>query len=137
MKYGNLILEKREYVDIKRVLNLAGDYKDQVQKYSVEKLTKELETALILDEKEVADDIIRLNSEVTIATNDGWQHTFQVVLPTESNTAQKKVSVLLPMGAAVIGYATGDSIQWKFPGGEKTIDILKVKQNNSINLNIA
>ena len=62
MKYGNLILEKREYVDIKRVLNLAGNYKDQVQKYSVEKLTKELETALILDEKEVADDIIRLNS---------------------------------------------------------------------------
>lgn len=136
MKYDSLILEKKEYVIIKRLLNLLDNYKDDTQKSSLETLSNELETAIINDDVDVPTDVVRLNSEVTISAEDGWNYTFQVVLPTDSNVAQKKVSILLPMGAAVFGYAKGDSIQWKFPKGESRITVVDVKQNNLVTFNI-
>lgn len=137
MKYGNLILEKKEYVMMKRLLNLTNDYKDSNQKVSLTKFAKEMESAEILDEDKMPVDVVRINTEITIATIDGWQYTFQVVLPAESNNSLKKISLLVPMGAAVLGYAKGDSINWNFPGGNKDITILEVKQNNITKLNIA
>lgn len=137
MKYGKLILEKKEYVMIKRLLNLTKDYKDSTQKVSLTKFVKEMESAEILDVDKMPDDVVRINTEITIATNDGWQYTFQVVLPSESNNSQKKISLLMPMGAAVLGYAKNDTISWTFPGGDKDFVILDVKQNNLTKLKIA
>lgn len=137
MKYGNLILEKKEYEVIKRLLDLTNDYKDSNQKVSLTKFAKEMESAQILEGDDMPNDVVRINTEITIATNDGWSYTFQVVLPAESNNSQKKISLLVPMGAAVMGYAKGDSINWNFPGGNKDITILEVKQNNTLKLNIA
>src|SRR5690606_35637020 len=84
MKYDSLILEKKEYVIIKRLLNLLDNYKDDTQKSSLETLSNELETAVINDDVDVPTDVVRLNSEVTITAEDGWNYTFQVVLPTDS-----------------------------------------------------
>ncbi|MGC1632474.1 MAG: GreA/GreB family elongation factor [Gelidibacter sp.] len=136
MKYGKLVLEKKDYVMIKRLLNLTNDYKDSTQKVSLTKFAKEIESAEILDDDKMPEDVVRINSEITLATKDGWKYTFQVVLPTESNNSQKKISLLLPMGAAVLGYAKDDSINWTFPGGDKDIVILDVKQNFITKLNI-
>lgn len=137
MKYGKLILEKKEYEVIKRLLALTNDYKDSTQKVSLTKFAKEIESADILENDKMPDNVVRINSEVTIATKDGWSYTFLVVLPAESNNSQKKISLLLPMGAAVLGYAKNDSISWTFPGGDKDITIMDVKQNNITKLNIA
>lgn len=137
MKYGKLILEKKEYVMIKRLLNLTKDYKDSTQKVSLTKFGKEIENAEILDHDMMPDDVVRINTEITIATNDGWQYTFQVVPPAESNNSQKKISLLMPMGAAVLGYAKNDRISWTFPGGDKDIVILEIKQNNIPTLKMA
>ena len=133
MKYGSIILEKSDYVLIKRLLNLTNNYKDDAQKDSILKLRDELKTAIISNNDEVPEDVIRMNSEVTVASNDGWNYTFKVVEPTDSNSAEKRISVLAPMGLAVIGYSKDDTIHWTFPGGEKDITILEVKQNNAIN----
>ena len=133
MKYGTIILEKSDYILIKRLLNLTNNYKDDAQKDSILKLRNELKTAIISNDEEVPTDIVRMNSEVTVASNDGWKYTFKVVEPTEINHEEKRISVLAPMGLAVIGYAKDDTIHWTFPGGEKDITILEVKQHNSIN----
>lgn len=134
MKYGSIILEKSDYVLIKRLLSLTNNYKDDTQKESILKLREELKSSIISNSDEVPTDVVRMNSEVTVASNDGWQYTFTIVEPTESNNASKRISVLAPMGLAVIGYAKGDIIHWTFPGGEKDITILEVKQNNIIKM---
>ncbi|PWI31626.1 transcription elongation factor GreAB [Flavobacteriaceae bacterium LYZ1037] len=130
MKYGSIILEKKEYVTLKRLINLSGNYKEDARKNSVLRLQKELETAIISDEEEIPKDIIRFNSIVTVESNDGWSNTFQLVSPTESNYSDKKISVLTPIGSAVVGYAEGDSIDWEFPGGIKTLKVVEVKQSS-------
>ncbi|WP_452218585.1 GreA/GreB family elongation factor [Lacinutrix undariae] len=132
MKYGSLIIEKKEFVILKRLINLSGNFKDAVEKRSVYKLSKELETAIIQDGDEIPDDVIRFNSEITISSKDDWKHTFKLVLPTESDVSKHKISILSPMGTAVIGYAQDDEISWEFPQGIKQFKIEKVKQSNQV-----
>lgn len=127
MKYGNLILEKKEYVFLKRLLNVTGFYKDENTKVSLNNLSSELKSATIYDNEEMPEDIIRFNSVITV-TSGTWQNQFQLVIPTERDIAANKISILAPMGSAVMGYAKGDSVTWNFPNGVKELKITSVKQ---------
>ena len=138
MKYGNLVIEKKEFVVLKRLMNLSGYYKDDTLRKSVKKLASELETAIILDANDMHEDVIRLNTMVTIVSDSGWYKKFKLVMPTDSDIKNNKISILTPMGAAVMGYSEGDTVQWEFPVGEQKLTIEKVEQENEhINLNMA
>ncbi|SHI84556.1 GreA/GreB family elongation factor [Pseudozobellia thermophila] len=137
MKYEKLIIEKREFVLLKRFMNLSKYYKDDTLGESIKKLSGELELASVCDEADMPKDVIRFNSTVTIAAQNGWKKKFQLVMPNHGDVKNDKISILTPMGAAVIGYAEGDSITWKFPAGEQTMTIEKVEQEGApINLNM-
>src|SRR5690606_6841732 len=127
MKYGNLILEKKEYVFLKRLLNVTGYYKDQNTKDSLKKLGGELSSAIIYDNEEMPEDVIRFNSFVTVKSGT-WESEFQLVIPTARDISANKISILASMGSAVMGYAEGDSVIWKFPNGNKELQIISVKQ---------
>lgn len=127
MKYGNLILEKKEYVFLKRLLNVSGYYKDENTKESLKKLSTELTVARIIDNEEMPEEVIRFNSIVTVKSGT-WENQFQLVIPTERDIAANKISILAPMGSAVMGYAQGDSVIWNFPNGSKELLITSVKQ---------
>jgi regulator of nucleoside diphosphate kinase len=82
-------------------------------------------------------DVIRFNSIVTIQATNGWSKQFQLVIPSQGDFKNSKISILTPMGAAVIGYAKGDDIVWEFRNGEQTLKVTDVKQEHStINSNI-
>lgn len=83
--------------------------------------------ARICDNDEMPDDVIRFNSVVAVKSGT-WENQFQLVIPTERDIAANKISILAPMGAAVMGYAQGDSVIWKFPNGSKELLITSVKQ---------
>ncbi|SMC44540.1 GreA/GreB family elongation factor [Cellulophaga tyrosinoxydans] len=131
MKYGNLTIEKTEYVLLKRFINLSGFQKDSTVKKSILKLAEELKHAIICDKNDMPKDVIRFNSIITIQTNTNWTKEFQLVLPTDSDIKSNKISILTPMGAAVIGYAEGDTILWDFPSGEQQLKVSKVQQKES------
>ena len=131
MKYGSLILEKKEFVNSQRLLNLSGNHKDASRKNSVLRLKQELESASVYEDEEMPEDVVRFNSEVTVGSADGWENSFQLVEPSESNYSEKKISVLTAMGLAVMGYAQGDIIDWEFPGGVKSLEIKEVKQRKT------
>ena len=58
-------------------------------------------------------------------------------MPNDSDVENDKVSILTPMGAAVIGYAEGDPLVWEFPSGERQLTIEKVEQEKEfINANM-
>ena len=128
MKYGSLVIEKKEYVLLKRFMNLSGYYTDETLRTSVEKLVGELESASIYDETDMPKDVIRFNSIITIASENGWLRKFKLVMPNDSDVKKDKVSILTPMGAAVMGYAEGDPLVWVFPSGEQQLTIKKVEQ---------
>ncbi|RMA58733.1 GreA/GreB family elongation factor [Ulvibacter antarcticus] len=130
MKYGSLIIEKKEYVFLKRILNISGYAEDfEVQK-SLQRLSEELKSAQILNEDEMPDDIIRFNSKIMVYSEKGWEKSMQLVIPSDKDFKQDKISVLTPMGAALFGYSEGDTVVWNFPAGVQEIKIVAVTQDN-------
>ena len=132
MKYGNLIIEKKEYELLKRIISMAQYHKDKSYRASIEKLHKELDEAKITSEKKMPADVIRFNSMVSIETPWNVKRTYQIVTPEKSDLKKEKISVLAPMGLALFGYAKGDDIEWHFPTGVNTIKILEVNQSNPL-----
>ena len=128
MKYGEIIVEKKEYESLKRIMGMAHYAKDNSYRESMEKLTDELRRAKIVYRKDMPEDVIRFNSTVTIKTIFDVEKSYQLVTPEKSNIKLNKISVLAPMGLALFGYAKGDEILWKFPAGESYIKVLEVKQ---------
>ncbi len=128
MKYGEIIVEKKEFALLRTIIGMAHYHKDDSYKTSIEKLNAELKRAKVVHKRDLPDDVIRFNSTVTINTAFDVKKTYQIVTPEKSNIKLNKISVLAPMGLALFGYAQGDEILWKFPVGESFIKILEVNQ---------
>jgi len=128
MKYGELIIEKKEYDFLKQIMSLAKYNNDTSYKASIYKLNEELKDARIVTNSKMPLDVIRLNSLVTIETPYAVERTYQIVTPEKGDIRKDKISVLAPMGLALFGYAQGDNITWTFPLGKSYIKIKEVKQ---------
>ncbi len=129
MKYGNLIIEKKEYVYLKRILNISGYAEDFETQKSLQRLSDELKSASILSEEEMPEDVVRFNSKVLVSSETGWKTTLQVVIPADRDMDKSKISILTPMGAALFGYAETDNVSWDFPRGKQQLKINKVSQD--------
>lgn len=127
MKRERLTIAESEYHLLKDYLEKVGA-KDAVHMACYNKLKSELAVAEVITDAEMPTDVVRLNSVVDMETPFGSFAGYQVVMPKDAKPNKKKLSILTPMGSALIGYATGDEVLWHFPGGEKTITIKNVDQ---------
>ncbi|MBR9846770.1 MAG: transcription elongation factor GreAB [Algicola sp.] len=128
MKYGSLILEKKEYVYLKRILNILGYAEDHETQKGLIKLSEELQTAHVVDEEDMPSDVIRFNTTVTVAFESDVEKKIQVVIPMDKDFQKNKISILTPLGSALIGYSKGDTVLWDFPSGKQNIKITEVEQ---------
>lgn len=127
MKYGKIIIDKKELETLKHLFSNSHNKNDKTYRLSFEKLIDELKEAKVLDSAKIPEDIVRFNSIVTIKTAFDKERTYQIVTPEKSDVANNKISVLAPMGLALFGYAQNDKINWQFPTGISTIEIITVK----------
>lgn len=125
MKYNSLILTKVDFKRLKKLLDSA-DEKDVVMAPCYQKLQTEIRTAVCFSEEEFPSDVIRFGSIIDIETPYSTLIDYELVTPLEADAKRKKLSILSPMGSALIGYAEGDTVTWNFPAGEKEIRILRV-----------
>jgi len=51
---------------------------------------------------------------------------FTLVSPSNANVSQGRISLLAPVGASVVGYRSGDVVEWPVPGGLKRLKIEEV-----------
>jgi regulator of nucleoside diphosphate kinase len=111
---------------------LAKKAKDSTNIREIALLTQELDRAII-NEKDILDEnIIRINSQVTIedvATNK--QMSIQIVMPSQANIKEGKVSILAPLCVAVIGFKENDEVEWQLPAGVKTLKVIAVSNSKN------
>ncbi|MCR6652207.1 MAG: nucleoside diphosphate kinase regulator [Cellvibrionaceae bacterium] len=95
-----------------------------------EALDEELSRADIVAQNELPADAVAINSTVTYRDLETkTDTTVTVVLPAEADIAEKKISVLSPVGVALLGLRVGGRIQWPMPNGKnKIFEILAVQQ---------
>ncbi|WP_035872456.1 nucleoside diphosphate kinase regulator [Cucumibacter marinus] len=77
-----------------------------------EQLLIELDRAEIVTPDRFPADAVGMGSIVSFKTTDGFDRTFQLVYPGEADINAGKVSVLTPIGAALIGLRAGQTIPW-------------------------
>jgi regulator of nucleoside diphosphate kinase len=108
------------------VKNLQGMQVNEKENFS--KLYEELKKAQIVDAENFPGDIVRLNSTVVIKDlKTKRDMTITIVLPEKADIKQKKVSVLAPIGTALIGFRKGQTVSWQVPSGKKDFMIMEVR----------
>lgn len=94
-------------------------------------LTQELDRGKIVEDNAIENDVIRINSEVTIEDmSTQKQMKFQIVLPSQANIKESKYSVLVPLSVAIIGFKVNDQVDWELPAGNKTLKVIAVNNGN-------
>ncbi|GLU42868.1 GreA/GreB family elongation factor [Allomuricauda sp. NBRC 101325] len=126
MKYGSLIVEKKEYLVIKRILNFHKHYEDVAHKIALAHLSEKVERAIIVGEDDMPSDVIRLYSLIKVSNKQGKVERYQLVMPTEENKQEGKLSVVSTLGAQLIGLASGDEI--KNAADSDSFKIIEVKE---------
>jgi regulator of nucleoside diphosphate kinase len=90
-------------------------------------LAGELDKAQIVDPHEVPPDVITLNSIAhLIDLESGDEMIYTLVFPEDADVSQGKISILAPIGTAMLGYRVGDIFEWDTPGGKRKIRVEKV-----------
>jgi regulator of nucleoside diphosphate kinase len=88
------------------------------------KLEAELDRAEIVDAKEIPADVITMRSKVRLKDLvSGEANTYSLVFPTEANFSEGKISILAPIGTAILGYKRGDTIEWPVPAGVRRLKV--------------
>jgi regulator of nucleoside diphosphate kinase len=81
-------------------------------------LESELERADIVDPREIPPDVVTMNSRVVFEdATTGNRTEVTIVFPQDADLERGRISVLAPVGTALLGLAEGDSIVWPFPDG--------------------
>lgn len=102
---------------------------DAKTKERLEELKKELQTCLVVDDSELPTDLVTMYSTVEFRNIDsGELLTYKLTTPYEAEIELNRISVLAPVGTALLGYRAGDIIEWKVPSGTSRFKIEKVIQ---------
>lgn len=97
-------------------------------KVLVAPLHTELERAQVLGEgASLPPGVVTMNSEVHIQDSESGEiDVYTLVFPEHADAEQRRLSILAPIGTAILGYREGDEITWRTPGGSRRIKLLKV-----------
>lgn len=84
------------------------------------RLEEELTRAVVVPREEIPKDIVTMNSRVLFEDETtGEQREVTLVYPWDADIAAGKISILVPVGTALLGLRVGQSIDWELPNGEK------------------
>jgi regulator of nucleoside diphosphate kinase len=112
--------------DMSRLFAMA----EQMRKQSLhgidvlDQLEEELGRSSEVTSTEVPNDVVTMNSKLTLKDlTSGKAITCTLVFPEDADSSQHQVSVLAPLGMAVLGYRVGDKISWRMPHGVRELEI--------------
>lgn len=81
-------------------------------------LQQELDRAIVVSSEAMPPDVVTMGSRVRyVDETTGDRRTVEIVYPEEAEASRGRVSVLAPVGAALLGLSAGRAIEWEFPDG--------------------
>lgn len=107
-------------IDHERLTGLATAAIERIPEVA-EELLAEMDRAKVVAPAKLPADVVRMGSFVTFDSDSAQHRRVQLVYPGEADIEQGRVSVLTPIGAALIGLAAGQSIAWTARDGKKHV----------------
>lgn len=123
---NQVVLTKKDHAILTEyVKNLHGMQVNEKENFR--KLSIELAKAKVIDGEDLSEDIVRIDSIVVIKDVETKKEMkITIVLPPLADIKQRKISVLAPIGTALIGFRKGQEVSWEVPAGKKTFIITEV-----------
>jgi len=119
-------------IDFKRLMSLAAAAQSRLPEVA-DVLQAELDRAEIIAVGSVPAGIVQMGSTVEFRSDSGQQRRVTLVFPGEENISEGRVSILTPIGTALIGLSSNQSITWMTRDGrEHELTVLSVEQSASV-----
>ena len=113
--------------DCQRLTDLATASLERLPEVANE-LLSEMDRAKVVEPAAVPSDVVRMGSTVTFKADDGQTRTLKLVYPVDESLNDHRISVMTPVGAALIGLSEGQSISWTARDGKHhRLTVTKVK----------
>jgi regulator of nucleoside diphosphate kinase len=103
--------------DYERLTDLANASLERLPDVAKE-LLDEMDRAQVVEPDKVPPHVVRMGSTVTFKSDDGHVRTLKLVYPADESLDQHRISVMTPVGAALIGLSEGQSISWTARDGK-------------------
>lgn len=101
--------------------------KNKLSKHNEEKLDEELKYAQQLLRRDIPSNIVDLDKKVVVKELESGQEVeYKFVRPQKAKKKHNTISILSPIGVALIGYAEGAELSWEMPEGVKSYKIMGV-----------
>ena len=132
MSWNDRIVVTRS--DLERLRAILGSPSKSVRDSEhLSDLREELEQAQVLRDDEMPSDVVTLQSQVRVRDREtGLVSNYTLVLPAYAEVSSGHVSVLAPLGTALLGYREGDEVEWQMPGGVRRLWIERVTQPQAV-----
>jgi len=115
----DLLRLKQLIQDAQQPLHHKNEHLDQLQ--------AELDRARIVTPQAVPHDVITMNSRVRLIDLDtGEEETYTLVFPENADIEHGRISVLAPVGTAILGYRVGDTFEWDVPAGKRHLQVKRI-----------
>jgi regulator of nucleoside diphosphate kinase len=131
MRERPIIVSERDARQLRALLRYRSEasFRDQAH---LSELKAELERAIVLRPEEMHGDVITMQSHVQVRDlANGERSTYELVFPFEADVAARKISVLAPLGTALLGVRKGDDVEWLMPGGMRQLRVERVQQSTA------
>ncbi len=93
----------------------------------LDSLENELDRAHVVEPPAIPCDVVTMNSQVRIEDVDtGRESVYTLVFPTDAGIREHKLSILAPIGTALLGSRAGETVDWPVPAGVRTVRIREV-----------
>ena len=125
-KTANIYITEPDYNRLSALIEKTREGNGVDRQY-LNKLEAELDRAEIVDAENIPANVITMRSTVRLKDLvSGEENTYSLVFPTEADFSQGKISVLAPIGTAILGYKHGDTIEWTVPSGLRRLKVDEV-----------
>ncbi|MDR4458971.1 MAG: nucleoside diphosphate kinase regulator [Nitrospirales bacterium] len=117
--------------DLNRLTELLGVWQtfngSKATSIHLESLIEELDRAHIVLPEDIPADVVTMNSRVRLSDPSKEEDLiYTLVFPRDADSGAGKISVLAPIGTAILGYRVGDIIEWPVPLGTRKVKIEEV-----------
>lgn len=124
MNHTPIYISRDDYAKLRLLITTALHSKASA---ALTKLGQELERAAIIDPAAIPADVVTMESTVQFEDLHSSEiEEYTITFPDRANVEEKRISILTPIGTALIGCRVGDIVNWFTPGGIRQLKVRRV-----------
>ncbi len=127
MTSRQIYITRNDLARLEELLRTARSFSEERDSDYLGQLEALLEGSYTVSAREVPADVVTMNSRVRLTSADGGSSTvYTVVFPADADAARQRVSVLAPLGAALLGCRIGQDAVWETPEGTRRLRVAEM-----------